>query len=130
MEINDLLNGTPSPATADRQDTSKTGLAWLKTWVGDVRSSQAWVHYQYVDVTFNGTANADTDIRHDLLPNTPELIDYEIVALRLPSAPATAPVIYTDSGPNRRKWGAGYIVLRANVASLSATLRLTLRSPS
>ena len=89
--------------------------------------SSPYAQYEYVEVTFNSTADADTDIRHTLLPPTPEDLDYQVVRLNLTTAPTTTPIIYRDSSASRRAWGAGYLVLRATVASLSATLLLTVR---
>jgi hypothetical protein len=92
-----------------------------------VRSMVPFAQYEYVDVTFNAVADADTDIRHSLRPLTPEGIDFQVVGINFASAPAAAPVIYRDTAAARRPWGTGYIVLRANVAALSATLLLTVR---
>lgn len=90
--------------------------------------SRAYTQYEYVDVVFNSTANADTDIRHSLKVTNPEAIDFEVVRLNLPEAPNTTPIIYRDSRAGRRPWGQGYIVLRSNIASLWVTLRLTVRT--
>ena len=91
------------------------------------RSATPFAQFEYVRVTFNGTANVDTDIRHALSPPTPEDVDYLVLGVEQTSAPATVPVIYKDMSAGRRAWGAGYIVLRANVASLTVNLLLTVR---
>lgn len=84
--------------------------------------------FEYVTVTFNATANADTTIVHTLRPPTPDDVDYEVVRWNFGSAPATTPVLYVDSSGSKRAWGDGYIVLRCNIASASVTLRLTVRN--
>ena len=83
--------------------------------------------FQYVSVTFNSTANANTEIPHTLAVGDPEEVDYAVVDYRFTSAPATVPVVYRDVSTTRRAWGKNYIVLRSNVAALSATLLLTVR---
>lgn len=105
------------------------GLDWLRIWTAQIKRARAWTQYQYVNVTFNATANADTDIPYSLLkPPSYEEIDWIVVGISFPSAPAVVPVIYRDSGANRRPWGAGFIVLRSNVGGLTATLLLTVRA--
>ena len=105
-----------------------SGLDWLRTWTAQIKRARAFTQYQYVDVTFNAVADANTDIAHALKPPDAESVDWEIVGLKLAAAPGTIPVIYSDSSASRRPWGAGYIILRSNVASLQATLRLTVRA--
>src|SRR5688572_13022210 len=83
--------------------------------------------FEYVSVTFNSVANVDTDIQHSLNPPTPYDIDITPVQWRFGAAPAAAPVAYIDISATRKAWGAGYIVLRCNVASAEATLLLTVR---
>jgi hypothetical protein len=92
-----------------------------------LRSQLPVAQFEYVDVTFNATANANTDIRHSLSPTNPDEVDYVVVGWRFASAPATTPVIYRDTSATRRAAGTGYIVLRCNVASATATLLLTVR---
>lgn len=95
--------------------------------VRDLDESLPYGQYEYVDVVFNATANANTEVRHTLKPPTPELVDYTVVGYKFTSAPGTVPVIYRDNSATRRPWGRGYIVLRSNVSSLNATLLLTVR---
>lgn len=83
--------------------------------------------YEYVDVTFNSVADNDTIIVHGLNPEDPEDVDYEVVRWSFSSAPAAAPVAYADSSASRKPWNQGYIVLRCNVASANATIRLSVR---
>jgi hypothetical protein len=109
-----------------KESSGDAGLAQAKL-DASVRSTVPFAQYEYVDVTFNATANADTDIRHALRPLTHEGIDFQVVGVNFASAPAAAPVVYRDTAAARRPWGSGYIVLRANVSSLSATLLLTVR---
>lgn len=91
------------------------------------RRGQPFAQYQYIDVEFNSTADANTEIRHALTAPDPEDIDFQVVRWNFSSAPATAPVVYRDSAANRRVWSDGYIVLRCNTASASCTLLLTVR---
>lgn len=93
-----------------------------------LRRSSPYAQFQYLTVTFNSTANANTDIRHTLQPPTPEDVDFQVVGFEFTSAPATVPVVYRDSGATRRVWGEEYIVLRCNVASAVVRLLLTVRS--
>jgi hypothetical protein len=95
--------------------------------VRDLERGSPFSQYQYVEVTFNSTANANTEVAHTLKPESYEDVDFQVVGIEQASAPATVPVIYKDSSSTRRPWGNGYIVLRANVASLRATLLLTTR---
>ena|SRR5687767_15617880 len=83
--------------------------------------------WEYVEVVFNSVANNDTIITHKLRPVDHEDVDFEVMGWEFASAPATAPVAYRDIGAARKAWGAGYIVLRCNVASARVTLRLTVR---
>jgi hypothetical protein len=86
-----------------------------------------FAQWEYVEVTFSPTANADTTIKHTLRGPKPELIDWEVVRAELTTAPGTVPIVYRDGSSNRRPWDAGYIVLRCNVASFKCTLRLSTR---
>lgn len=80
-------------------------------------SSTPFVDFEYVDVTFN-TANADTDIRHNLHPDNPEDIDYYLVRSDRSCN------VYNDNTGSRKAWGKGYVILRCTTAS--ATVRLLL----
>ena len=95
----------------------------------DMEKRTPYASSQYVTVTFNAIANNDTIITHDLVVEDPENIDYEVVRWQFASAPGTAPVAYVDSGGSRRAWGEGYIVLRCNVGSAKAQIRLSVRTP-
>ena len=77
--------------------------------------------YQYVDVTFNSSANTDTLVRHELHPNLPDEIDYQVVGKD------RACDVYHDATLDHRPWGTNYIVLRCSVASANVTLLLTTR---
>lgn len=81
--------------------------------------TQPWAQWEIVNVTFNATANVDTQIDHTLTPPTPEHVNY--IVLRSNGAQS----IYHDATGTRRPWGAGYLILRSNVASAKATLLLT-----
>ncbi len=130
VDINTLLQGPQGQEAGAGDDPAlHTSLDWLKTWSADIKRARAFTQYQYVDVVFNATANADTDIVHTLKPPTVDSLDWEVVGVNFAAAPAAAPVIYRDTSATRRPWGNGYLVLRSNVASLSVTLRLTVRAP-
>ena len=85
-----------------------------------------FAQYQYVDVTFNATANVDTDIRHTLTTADPYAVRYLPINWQFGAAPAAAPGAYIDTSGSRKAWGAGYIVLRCNVAAAKARLLLFL----
>src|SRR5690348_5189855 len=74
--------------------------------------------WQMVTVTFDA-ADTDVIVRHNLPAPLPEQIDYEVVRANGPV------VIYHDGSPSRRKWGSGFIILRANTATVTADIRLT-----
>lgn len=78
-----------------------------------------YAQYERVEVTFPSTANADAVIRHHLNVVNPEGVDYQILRAD------RAGEVYHDQSASRKAWGAGFIVLRASVASLKATLLLT-----
>jgi hypothetical protein len=84
--------------------------------------------FEYVDVVFNAVADTDTDIRHSLSPGNPEDIDWEVVQWRFTSFPGGGAIVYKDIGATRRPWGDGYVILRCNIDSAQATLRLSIRS--
>lgn len=92
-----------------------------------LRRSLPFGAYQYVDVTFNAVADADTDIRHSLRTDDPEAIDWEVVQWRFDAPPGGGVVVYKDVSATRRPWGRGYVILRCNLASVAATLRLSIR---
>lgn len=121
-----LDSATPAHWYSPGSTAGDAGLAQAKI-DASLRSTVPFAQYEYVDVTFNATANADTDIKHSLAPARAEEIDFQVVGVSFSSAPAAAPVIYRDSAAGRRPWGNGFIVLRANVAALRATLLLTVR---
>jgi hypothetical protein len=90
----------------------------------DLRNSATAISHQFVTVVFPSTANTDCVIATNLLPSNPEGIYYRVVDWQMMSAPATTPCVYRDTSTSRRAWGTGYIVLRCNVASVSAILEL------
>lgn len=83
--------------------------------------------FEYVEVTFPSTADVDAVIPTRLRPSDPEDIYFTVVDVQFSSAPATTPCIYRDSASTRKPWNTGYVVLRCNVASVVATLRLFTR---
>lgn len=118
FEQGEVREGNPSEQPLD-----------LQALKGEVAARRAtpFAQYEYVSVTFNTTANADTDIRHSLKPPTAEDIDWQVMGLEFSTAPATVPVIYRDASATRRPWGSNFLVLRSNVSGLTATLLLTVR---
>lgn len=93
----------------------------------DVRKYTPAIEFEYVDVTFNSSANVDTVISTRLRPANPEDVIYTVVGLDFLSNPATVPVIYKDTSTTRKPWGVGFIVLRSNVGSLVAHLKLEIK---
>lgn len=79
--------------------------------------------FEYVNVTFNASANVDTDIPHSLSPSDPEIVRWEVVSL---GHTAAAGVIYKDTSATRKAWQTTHIYLRSTVASVTARLRLFL----
>jgi hypothetical protein len=77
--------------------------------------------YQYVTVVFNSTADTDTLIRHQLQPNMPDEVDYQVVGKD------RACDVYHDMTLDARPWGSNYIVLKCSEASAQVTLLLTTR---
>lgn len=94
--------------------------------LAELRKRSPYAQCQFVDVTFNTTANLDTDIVHDLVTDDPYAVKWQVMQVKLASAPAVAPVIYEDTAATRRSWGNGYVVLRCNVGSVVARLLLYL----
>jgi hypothetical protein len=90
----------------------------------ELQASSPASSFEFVDVTFNSVANTDTDITHGL---NSDHVDYQVVGLSFLTAPATVPVIYRDISGSARPWGKNYLILRANVAGLVASLLLTVR---
>jgi hypothetical protein len=86
------------------------------------RSQSPIAKWEYVDVTFNASANGNTDVRHTLAPADVESVRYLPVKWEFTSAPAAAPIIYRDTSATRRPWGTDYLVLRCNVASAKCRL--------
>ncbi len=111
------------PASSSVADAA---LAQAKVDVS-VRALVPYTQYEYVRVTFNSTANANTDVKHSLEVNDPEAIDFQVVGWEFAAAPGTVPVVYRDISATRRPWGTNYVVLRCNVASAIANVLLTVR---
>lgn len=81
--------------------------------------TQPWGQWEIVDVTFNSSANVDTAVPHSLSPQVDEQIYYT------PLRKAQAADVYHNIAGTRKPWGAGFILLRSNVASAKVTLLLT-----
>lgn len=75
--------------------------------------------FQYVDVTFPATPNADCIIPHRLRPPSPEAVNYQVVRAN------GATQVYHDSSGTRRAWGTTYLILRSSAASTTVRLLLT-----
>ena len=75
--------------------------------------------WQIAQVTFT-TQGADLVIPHTLETPDPEQINYEVLRI---SGPAH---IYHDGSPTRRRWGKGFIVLRADAVPVQADILLTI----
>lgn len=79
--------------------------------------------FEHVTVTFPSVADQDMVIATVLRPTDPEAVFYRVVDLQFISAPTT-PCIYRDTSTTRRTWSSGNIILRCNVASVTAVLEL------
>lgn len=90
----------------------------------EISKTVPFAKYEFVDVTFNSVANADTDIEHTLNSTA---VDFQVVGYKFLVAPATAPVVYRDIAGTARAWGKNYLVLRCNVAGALVSLLLTTR---
>ena len=119
MAINPLTTGIEDPKL----------IKALRRLEQEIERRSPYASSQYVNVTFNAIADNDTIITHDLIVEDPEDVDYEVVRWQFPGVPGTVPVVYVDSGPARRVWNQGYIVLRCNVGSAKAQIRLSVRTP-
>lgn len=75
--------------------------------------------FEYVTVTFNSSANADTDIAHSLDPKDPESVHYQVVKID------RAARIYNDTSATRKAWQTNVIYLRSDTGSAVATLLLS-----
>lgn len=78
-----------------------------------------FAQYQRVTVTFPSVADTDLIIRHKLTLVNPENVEYTILKQD------RAGSVYNDPSATRRVWESGFITLRCSVASLKATILLT-----
>lgn len=78
-----------------------------------------FARYQRVVVTFPSTPDTDVVVPHSLNLNDPESVEYIVLKA------SKAGVVYNDQSATRKAWQQGYVVLRSNVASLVATILLT-----
>lgn len=88
----------------------------------DFRHATPAADHQYVDVTFS-SANADMDIRHNLIAPNPDDIQYQIVRAD------RATSIYHDTSSTRKVWTREYVILRSSAASAVVRLLLTVKRP-
>lgn len=79
----------------------------------------AFGQYQRTNVTFPLSANVDLVIPHSLSVVNPESVEYIVLRRDRDGN------IYNDQSVTRKAWGSGFIVLRSSVASLKASLLLT-----
>lgn len=79
---------------------------------------QPFAQWEEVDVTFPSTPNTDTIVRHTLVPQSPEAINY------IPIRKAQASHVYHDASGTRKPWQKGYIVVRSDIANAKVTLLL------
>lgn len=101
-----------------KDDIVQTALNVITTFINKISPFSA---FQYVTVTFNGTANVDTDIKHTLNVRNPEAVDYHVVRID------RAAKIYNDQSATRKAWQKGLIYLRSDTASAVATILLVVR---
>jgi hypothetical protein len=74
--------------------------------------------FTYIDVTF-GTADTDLVVQHDLQPDDPESVGYQVVRRD------RACEVYDDQSSTRRAWTKSSIVLRCDTADAVVRLLLT-----
>lgn len=112
--------------TRERERISTSALLQeLKALALSFSKAVPTAQFEYVDVTFNGTAHGDTEIRHSLTNiKDPDQVRVIPVEWRFSSLPLESPVIYRDVSATRKAWGPSYIVVRCNVASAQARLML------
>lgn len=101
-----------------KDEAAADALQRLETYIN---KTVPIAQFQYVTVTFNGTANADTDIYHTLNPRDPESVLYQVVKID------RAAKIYNDTSATRKAWKNNIIYLRSDTANAVATLLLTLQ---
>lgn len=88
------------------------------------RAQVSAAEFEHQTVTFNSTAHADTEIKHNLRPKDPETVRYVVTGWELPSRPIESPFVYKDTSPQRRPWASGVITLRCNIGGAQARLLL------
>lgn len=115
------------PLTTSELKSHEGAQAGLDRLQQDFRKAVPSIAFEYVTVTFAGTANLDTIVTTNLRPANPEDILYKVVDWQYFAAPASTPLVYKDTSSTRKPWGQGYIVLRCNVASVIAVLELTIK---
>lgn len=79
--------------------------------------------FQYVDVTFPGTADTDLSIPHELTLDATDRVRWFVVSTRAAAVP-TPFTIYEDNSTTRRAWGKRNIILRCTQPSVTVTLLL------
>jgi hypothetical protein len=92
--------------------------------LGPINRGLPFGQYEFVDVTFNSTANGDTEVKHSLVISDPEAVRVIPVTWSFASTPLESPYIWRNSASTRRPWGQGYIILRCNLASAQARILL------
>lgn len=78
-----------------------------------------FAQYQRVEVTFPSVADTDIVIRHKLNIANPDVVEYSLLKSD------RAGLVYNDHASTRRPWGSSFLILRSSVASMKATLLLT-----
>jgi hypothetical protein len=86
---------------------------------GDLLLGSPYAQYQRVEVTFPSTPDTDIVIKHTLQASNPEDLEYTI------AKQDRAGFVYNDQGATRKDWKPGFLYLRCSVASLKATILLT-----
>lgn len=88
---------------------------------GILLTGSPWAQYERVVVTFPATPDTDVVVPYARLhPSNPEDVEYYV------TKQDRAGFVYNDQSATRKAWQQGYVVLRSSVASLKATLLLSL----
>lgn len=116
------ISGKPPEKQVQGLQTRVSGLEGL------LQRQVPFGEYEFVEVTFNSTANGDTEVKHSLRTSDPEAIRVIPVEWQFASTPVDPPYVWRNIASTARPWGEGYIILRCNLASAKARLLLITES--
>jgi hypothetical protein len=116
--------GTESPSGPSKMEFT----AAIRELSGAINRGVPFGQYEFVDVTFNSTANGDTEVKHSLILGDPEAVRIIPVSWNFSSTPADPPYVWRNIASTRRPWGEGYVILKCNIASAQARLLLVVEA--